>query len=309
MTTGAMGTGAAGTGATGATGAGATGATGAAGTGATGAAIKDKRLNKITVDVPEKYKNEAWAKEVTSVDDLFDKMAGAQKLIGKDKIVLPGDGATAEELEAFQIRMGRPETAEGYEFNSISELQEVERNVDLDTGMKKIFLKNGVSKKAGEGIVNDYESLIYSMNKPTIEASAQRNMDFQALADETLGEDKASSVAAFKTVMKESLGDKAYLVDKIEHMSNEELMPLIVFSKNIHDKYTGENRVQSRPGHTTAMTGDLKTDFQALSQKKIAIKNDNNMPAHIKKLQLANLNTQIIKIGGKASEAGVDLFK
>jgi len=57
------------------------------------------------------------------------------------------------------------------------------------------------------------------------------------------------------------------------------------------------------------MTGDLKSDFQALSNKKLQIKNDKNMPDHIKKIQLANLNTQIIKIGGKASEQGIDLFK
>ena len=303
------------TGAAGATGAAtvATGAatvtTGASGTGATNVVVKDARLDKTTIEVPEKYKNEPWAKEVKSPEDLWDKMSGAQKLIGKDKIALPGDGATAEELSAFYTRMGRPETAEGYTFASIEELQEVDRNNDLDSGMKKIFFNHGVSKKAGEAIVNDYESLIYDMHKPTIEQSAQRNMDFQALADEVLGQDKAGAMEAFKSTMRESLGDKAYLADKIEHMSNEELMPLIVFSKNIHDKYTGESKVLSRPGQTAALTGDLKSDFQSLSQKKIAIKNDSNMPEHIKKIQLANLNTQMIKIGGKASEQNINLFK
>ena len=302
--TGAAGTGTGGAQGTGAQGTGAQG-TGAQGTGGTGP--KDSRLN--TFKIPEKFSKEPWANEVKSVEDLWDKMHGAQKLIGKDKVPIPGENATQDELNAFYIRMGRPETADGYEFKSIAELQVVDRNKDLDGGMKKIFFDNGISKKAGEKIVNEYEALVYSMHKPTIDAAAQRNLDFQKLADEVLGADKVAATEAFKSTMRESLGDKAYLADKLEQMSNEELLPLIVFSKNIHDKYTGENKMHMRPGQSSQMTGDLKTDFQALSAQKLQIKMDKNMPEHIKKIKIANINTAIIKIGGKASEQNIDLFK
>ena len=295
-----------GPGATGPTGASATGATGATGsTGATG--IPDSRFKVLKV--PEKYANEPWAKEVKSVDDLWSKMAGAQKLLGKDKITLPGDNATDEELQAFYTRMGRPEKPEGYEFKSITELQEIERNVDLDTGLKKIFFNEGISKKAGERIVAKYEELVYDMQKPAIDAAAKRDVDFQKLADEVLGADRTSSMEAFKTVMREALGEKGHLVSKIEGMDNEVLLPLIVLGKHIHDKYTGENRVQARPGQPAALSGDLKTDFQSLSSQKLAIKLDVNMPEHVKKLKLATINGQIQKIGAAASEKGIDLFK
>lgn len=290
---------------TGATGAGATGATGPAPTGATGP-VKDKRI--VTFKVPDQYAKEPWAKEVKSPEDLWAKMAGAQKLIGKDKITLPGEGATQDELNAFQIRMGRPETADGYTFNSIESLKEVDRNQSMDTGMKKIFFDEGVSKAAGERIVAKYEEMIYDMHKPTIDAGAKRDMDFQKLADEVLGADKASAMTAFQAVMKESLGDKAHLASAIEHMTNEQLMPMIVLAKNIHDKYTGENRVIGRPGAPQGLSGDLKTDFQSLSSAKLAIKQDNNMPEHIKKTKLANINVQMQKIGVKAKDQNIDLF-
>ena len=300
MTTGAAGTGAA------------PAATGAQGTGAapTGAAQAtgsiDPRLKEL--QVPEKYSKEPWAKEVKSVEDMWDKMNGLNKIAGKDKITLPGDNATADELNEFHTRMGRPENAEGYEFKNIEGLSELERNVDLDHGLKNILFKRGTSKEVGEGLVSDYENLVYEMQKPMIESAAQRDVEFQKLADETLGEDKASAIESFKGVMRESLGDKAHLAAKIEGMDNDQLLTLMVFAKNINDKYTGESRVGVRPGSQPGLSGDLKTDFQTLSGQKLAIKTDKNMPEHIKKMKLANINTQMMKIGSQAKDKDINLF-
>lgn len=292
---------------TGATGPAPTGATGPAPTGATGATgAQDPRVN--TFKVPEKFVNEPWAKEVRSVEDLWSKMSGAQKLLGKDKVVIPGKNASAEEIAEYHKRMGRPENPEGYEFKSLEALKEVERNVELDHGMKKIFFDEGISKTAGERIVSKYEELLLNMQKPLIDAGAKRDLEFDKLATEVLGEDRGSSIEAFKAVMRESLGDKAHLASKIEHLSNDELLPLIVLSKNIHDKYTGENRVIGKPGSPASLSGDLKTDFQTLSSQKLAIKTDEKMPEHIKKMKLANINVQMQKIGVKARDKGIDLF-
>lgn len=292
---------------TGATGASPTGATGAASTGATGATgATDPRLNVIKV--PGKYANEPWAKEVKSVDDLWSKMAGVQKLLGKDKVILPGDNPTKEELDSFYTRMGRPANPEGYDFKNIDELKEVERNVELDHGMKKILFEEGISKTAAERIMAKSEALLHTMHKPVIEAAAKREVEFQKLATEVLGEDKVSAMEAFKSVMKESLGDKAYLASKIENMDNDMLLPLVVFGKNIHSKYTGENRVNIQPGSPPGLSGDLKSDFQTLSAQKLAIKMDEKMPEHIKKMKLANINLSMQKIGVKARDQKIDLF-
>ncbi len=302
------------TGATGAAGASSTGkagVTGKAGTVSTGATgptgSNDKRLNVFKV--PQKFEKEPWAQEIKGIEDLWEKMSGAQKLIGKDKVPVPGENATPEELNIFYKKIGRPETPDGYDFKSITELQEVQRNDALDKGMKKIFFENGVSKKAGEQIVQEYEALLYDLHKPEIEKSAKQNVEFQKLASDVLGEDKVSAVEAFKTVMRESLGEKAFLVNKIDKMGNEELITLIAFSKNIHDRYTGENRVGVKPGQSSGLSGDLKADFQSLSSQKVAIKLDKNMPEHVRRVKLANINVQMTKIGTKAAEQGLDLFK
>ena len=266
----------------------------------------DPRLRPM--NVPEKYASEPWAREVKDVEDLWSKMAGAQKLLGKDKIVVPGQNATPEEIAEFHVKLGRPENPEGYEFKSLEDLKDIERNVTLDHGMKKIFFEEGIPKEVGERIVSKYEGLVYEMHKPMIEESAKRETEFQQLATQVLGEDRSSAIDAFKAVMKESLGDKAHLASKIETMSNEELLPLMVLSKNIHDKYVGENRIPTSHGTPGSLTGDLKTDYQHLSQEKIRIKTDQNMPEHIKKMKLANLNLKMMAIGEKAGSSNIDLF-
>ena len=305
--TGAAATGgAAPTGATGAAGTAGTAGTGTGATGGTGPA--DRRLNITEVKVPEKYAKEPWAKEIKSPEDLWEKMAGAQKLLGKDKVVVPGDNATAEEMAAFYTRMGRPETSEGYKFANIEGLDVVERNVDMDNTMKKILFEEGVSKATGERIMSKLESAVYDNHKPMIEAEATRDQDFQALSAEVLGEDKPAAIAAFKSVMREALGDKSHLMSKIENMDNDVLLPMIVLSKNIHDKYTGESRVGIKPGDPVGLSGDLKSDYNSLSTQKLAVRNDANMPEHIKKTKLANLNLQMQKVGAKANDQGIDLF-
>lgn len=292
---------------TGPTGGAPTGSTGATGaTGATGpTGPKDKRLN--TFKVPEQFANEPWAKGVKDMNDLWSKMAGAQKLLGKEKTVIPGENATPEERAAFHVKMGRPENPEGYTFTSIEELKEIERNTNLDHGMKKIFFDNGIPKVVGEKIVAEYEALVYGIQKPVIEATAKRNVEFNQLAKEVIGEDITGAVTAFKSSLRETLGDKAHLVDKLDDMANDVLMPLVLYGKNMHDKYTGENRINRGKG-PEHLTGDLKSDYQKLSGQKIAIKMDKNIAQHIKDMKIANLNTEMQKVGQKASEKGIDLF-
>ena len=281
--------------------------TGSAPTGSAPTGPTDPRLRGF--DIPEAYKSEAWAKEVKDIDDLWSKMAGAQKLIGKDKIVFPGPNATPEEITAFHVKLGRPENPEGYEFQNIEDLKEVDRNVELDHGMKKIFFEEGIPKEVGERIVQKYEALVYEFQKPAIAEAAQREETFQSLANEVLGENRNATIEAFKEVMKQSLGNRPQVIQKIDALGNEELLTLVVLGKTIHDKYAGESRIPAKGQAQGTMTGDLKTDYQYLSQQKLNIKTDPNMPEHIKKMKIANLNAQMMQIGAKAGELGVDLFK
>lgn len=267
-----------------------------------------KRIGDLDLKVPDEFKDEAWAKDLKTHEDVWKKLAGAQKLIGKKGIIPPGKDAPKEEWDAHYKALGRPETPEGYEFNSIDELKDIDRNPTLDNGIKQILHKYNVPKEAAEGIVREYEKLIYDFKKPELDKITKTEKEFQNLTKEVLGDERDSTISAFKEIMRESLGDKAFLASKLEGLDNNALMPLIVFSKNLHDKYVGENKVKVNTTGTGDMTGDLRTDFQTLSQKKLALKLDKNIPEHIKAQRLEVINKQMMKIGEKAKETEVNLF-
>lgn len=63
--------------------------------------------------VPDEYKNEPWAKKFTDKKDFFKSFSEAQKLLGKQGKVLPDDGASEEQLNAFFDGI-KPKDVSGY---------------------------------------------------------------------------------------------------------------------------------------------------------------------------------------------------
>lgn len=268
-----------------------------------------KRVGDIEFTVPEEFKEEKWAQDLKSSEDVWSKLAGAQKLIGRKGIIKPDENAPKEEWDAFYSAQGRPDNPEGYEFQrSVPELKDVPRNPEFDNAVKNMFHKHGISKEVAEKIAGDFEAITYDFHKPIIEKNAQVEQEFQRLTHEVFGENKQSALEDFKEVMRDSLGDKAFLAQKLESLDNDALLPMMVFAKNLHDKYVGENKVPVGDGGSGDLTGDLRTDFRALSEKKMRLKLDTNLSKHVKDQKIAHLNSQIAKIGEKASEKGIDLF-
>ena len=70
-------------------------------------------------DLPDSMKNEPSIQGFKTVSDVTKGFIETKKMIGADKIILPGEKATPEEISAFHSRLGRPDTAEGYKLPEI----------------------------------------------------------------------------------------------------------------------------------------------------------------------------------------------
>ena len=68
-------------------------------------------------ELPEDIRNEASLDIVTDVPSMAKQLVNAQKMVGRDKITIPGDNAQPEEIDAFQIKLGRPVTKDEYVVN------------------------------------------------------------------------------------------------------------------------------------------------------------------------------------------------
>jgi hypothetical protein len=254
--------------------------------------------------VPEKYAKEKWASNITNPDVLWDQFANAQTLIGRKTI--PGENAKPEEIAEFHKALGVPDNAEGYEFKVIEPLKDRARDAEIDNVAKSLLKKHGIPKKAGESFVHDFEMAIFEKQKPALEKATEMETAFNAMKLATFGEKADVAMNQFKDVLKTSLKDQPQLVGKLDELPNEQFMTLMAFAKKIHDTYVGEHKL--KPGGTPPASADVKTQYQQLSQAKLQVKQDANLPPHIRDAKLVELNRQMRQVGEKARDAGIDLF-
>lgn len=68
--------------------------------------------------LPEDIKKDPSLQTFKDPASLAKSWVNAQKMIGADKVVIPGENATDEEKAAFYNKLGRPESAEKYELKA-----------------------------------------------------------------------------------------------------------------------------------------------------------------------------------------------
>lgn len=105
--------------------------------------------------IPEEFKDKPWATKVKTQEDLWKQLSNAQELIGKKSIVPDLSKATPEEREAYYAQT-RPKSAEEYVF---TDSKIVPVTPEIQTAVRDIFMKNGVSATAGNEIIKQYQAL------------------------------------------------------------------------------------------------------------------------------------------------------
>lgn len=136
-------------GGTGGQGAGAGSAPGAAAGGAPGAGAG----NDFLASIPEDLRNDSAFKDIKDLPSLAKGYVHAQRMIGYDKVAIPGEKATPEELNTFYTKLGRPEKPEAY---GIKDPQGVQINAELKTGFLGKAHELGLTTKQAQGLFGWY---------------------------------------------------------------------------------------------------------------------------------------------------------
>lgn len=148
--------------------------------------------------VPETYKNEAWAKDIKSSDDLWKKTHGAQKLIGERAVPKYDDKPEAH--EAFFQKL-RPEGGK-YKLNEEGIFDNFKGNQEFSNALAGVFNKAGLSQKQVD-ILMDPKDGYSGLMKAEIakmhgaaQAQAQASdADFEAKTAALFGDRKEAAVS------------------------------------------------------------------------------------------------------------------
>lgn len=123
--------------------------------------------------IPEDIRSDPSLQDIKDVGNLAKSFVNAQKMVGADKIALPAKDATPEQWGAFFTRLGRPESAENYDFT----FNGVDQSKD-DRIMGKFgetAHKLGLSGSQARGIVEWYnEAMQGEMTTLQTEGNADR---------------------------------------------------------------------------------------------------------------------------------------
>ena len=108
----------------------------------------------------------------------------AQKMIGANKVVIPGEGATEEEVAAFYNKLGRPEAADKYEIK-LAEGREMDKN--FADGFKGAAHRLGLNQKQVQALAEWYDSAAQEAMKGAADAGDAQLRGALAEYEKSLG--------------------------------------------------------------------------------------------------------------------------
>ena len=96
--------------------------------------------------LPEEIRNDPALEPIQDIGALAKSYVHAQRLVGRDKLVIPGEDAPKEEWDQFFQKLGRPEAPDGYELGMPEDAtEEVVSDEALET-FRKAAYEAGLSK-------------------------------------------------------------------------------------------------------------------------------------------------------------------
>lgn len=100
--------------------------------------------------LPEELRSEPCLDSVKNFSTLVKSFVSGQKMIGKNKITLPGENASEEELNAFYSALGRPESADKYSYEGVTLPEGITLNDDSVKAFREFCFANGLSQNTFE---------------------------------------------------------------------------------------------------------------------------------------------------------------
>jgi hypothetical protein len=106
-------------------------------------------------DVPEEYREEKTLSKYQSVGDLAKGHVHLSKMMG-NSVKIPGEDSTDEERNDFYSKMGRPETADRYEYQRPDMPEGMNYDESAEKAFKHLAHEQGITQKQLGSILDFY---------------------------------------------------------------------------------------------------------------------------------------------------------
>lgn len=219
--------------------------------------------------IPDAYKDKPYLKDVNTEEDLFKKLDGAESLLGKARVAVPGEDATPEEIAEFHKALGVPENEDGYKSSLKADGDDDNIDTSLFDAMRPAFKKAGLTAKQAQEFEKNALPILEKMAEQQGLKKQQEDDNFDELASRVFGDTREKDISDAKNLLNQFTPDvlKSHLSD----LSNEALVIMAGTLKGIRDKYISEDNLSfDKKGKSVSGTNPDDVRKSAIEQLKIA---------------------------------------
>jgi hypothetical protein len=198
--------------------------------------------------IPEPYRDKPWAKENAKDPDTFFKFVDNQNaMVGKKGVIIPDEGAPAEQVNEYLKAIGVPETPDEYEFTPIEELKDGKRDAEFEKAVKNIMREAHIPKAAATKLAQGYEKLLFDRNKEQVEQQKAEDAAFDKFNKDFFGENKETIVLNAQKILRETLPKE--VVPALDKMNAEQLAMVVAVTDSVYKKFGAEDGFRGgKPG-------------------------------------------------------------
>lgn len=230
--------------------------------------ISDDKLPDWKAALPDDIKNDPSMKTVVSIEGLAKSFVHSQKMVGADKIVVPGKHATEEDWHNFYRKTGKPDTVEGYELKTVDD---VDKN--MFGAFKKASFDLHLTSPQAQGIMNWFNQ--FSQDLVTQQATTVKEANEKGLEGlrKEWGPGFDSQLARARLAILEYADDETIAYLKQSGLAED---PKLVRLFAAVGKTFDEDKII---GHSD---GPLGVTPAEAAQKVASMRGDKNNPIYIK---------------------------
>ena len=126
--------------------------------------------------IDEDIRGEECFKLVGNFNEMAKQFVHSQRMVGKEKVVLPGEDASDEELNIFYDQIGRPKTVDDYAYKKPDGVPDTERSDERMAEIRKFAHENGYTQRQFNRLMKNDDARILD-DLTNAEATAIRQTD------------------------------------------------------------------------------------------------------------------------------------
>lgn len=169
---------------------------------------------------PEEFRSESSLAAIKTVPDLVKGYVNAQKLIGANRIAIPGENATPQQWNEFYAKIGRPETPDKYTLPDDIQVDEsLKPDATKFAAVQKMFHDAGLTPRQAKAVMSYYMKSLDGELKSTRASVEQSHQQAVATLQQEWGDKFQANVDVAKSVIKK-FGDEALVAELSNGMGN-----------------------------------------------------------------------------------------